>query len=88
VWSKGGHATTILNLGVDRIRSGLTLQLDTNGPYTLDPSGIPVKLRFTLKPSPKDAALAYSVGDTIPFDLHMSRDWIKRGGVRLEPGKS
>ena len=88
VWSKGGHATTILNLGVERIRPGLTLQLDTNGPYVLDPSGLPVNVGFTLRSQPREAALPYSVGDMVPFDLHMSRDWVKKGGIRLEPEKT
>jgi hypothetical protein len=88
VWSKGGPGTTILKLGVDKMRPGLTLEIDTTGTYVLDPSGSPVKLGFTLRPSPKGAALPYSVGDTIPFDLHMSRDWVKKGGLRLEAEKS
>ena len=88
VWSKGGHATTILYLGADRIRPGLALELDTAGHFVLDPSGLPVKLGFTLRPSPKDAALPYAVGDMIPFDLHMSRDWVKKGAIRLEPEKT
>lgn len=87
VWSKGGHATTILNLGVDRIRPGLTLQQDTTGPYVLDPSGLPVKIGFTLRSQPIEAALPYSVGETIQFDLHMSRDWVKKCGLTLEDEK-
>jgi hypothetical protein len=87
VWSKGGHATTILSIGGERARQVMTFELDSKGPYVLDPSGSPVNVEFTLKPSPKDAALAYSVGDTIPFDLHMSRDWVKKGGIRLEAEK-
>jgi hypothetical protein len=87
VWSKGGHATTILAVFVDRIRSGVDLEFDSRGPYVLDPSGLPVHLWFTLRPSPKGTLLPYSVGETIPFDLHMSRGWIKRGGLRLEAEK-
>ena len=87
VWSKGGHATTILNLGIAKIRPGMTFELDTKGPYVLDPSGSPVKIEFTLRPLPRGAALPYAVGDTIPFDFQMSRDWIKKAGLRLEAEK-
>ncbi len=88
VWSTGGPATTILELKADRIRQGLIFHLDTPGPHMLDPSKLPVKLSFTLRPSPKDAALPYLVGETIPFDLHMSRAWVKKGGIRLEAEKT
>jgi hypothetical protein len=87
VWSKGGHATTILNVGVDRMRPGMTFELESKGPYVLDPSGSPVKVDFTLRLNQDRAALPYAVGETIPFDLHMSRDWVKKGGLRLEAEK-
>jgi hypothetical protein len=88
VWSKGGPVTTILDLGVDRIRPGLTLELDTMGPYVVDPSKPPINLGFTLRPQLKGTALPYSVGDKIPFDLQMSRDWVKRGVLILEAERS
>ena len=87
VWSKGGHATTILNVSGERSRQMMAIELESKGPYVLDPSGSPVNLRFTLRPIPHGAALQYAVGETIPFDLHMSRDWIKKGGLKLEPEK-
>jgi hypothetical protein len=88
VWSKGGHATTILSIGGARMRPSLTLETDTRGSYVLEPSGSPVNVWFTLRPSPKSVPLPYSVGETIPFDLHMSRGWIKKGSVRLEAEKT
>jgi hypothetical protein len=87
VWSKGGHATTILNIAGSRARQVMTFELDSKGPYVLNPSGSPVKVAFTLRPVPKGASLPYSAGETVPFDLHMSRGWVKKGGLRLEAEK-
>lgn len=88
VWSKGGHATTILSISGSRAPQVMTFEIDSKGPYVLEPSGSPVKVAFTLRPQPKGAPLPYSVGETVPFDLHMSRGWIKKGGLRLEAEKS
>jgi hypothetical protein len=87
VWSKGGHATTILSTSGTRAREVMTFELDSKGPYVLDPSGAPVKVAFTLRPVPKGAPLPYSVGETVPFELHMSRGWVKKCGLPLEAEK-
>jgi hypothetical protein len=84
VWSKGGHATTILKIAGERMRQLMTFELESKGPYVLEPSGSPVNLEFTLRPIPDGAAIQYAVGESIPFDLHMSRDWVKKGGLRLD----
>lgn len=84
VWSKGGHATTILSIAGERARQVMTLDLESKGPYVLDPSGSPVNIEFTLRPIPEGAAVLYSVGEMIPFDLHMSRDWVKKVGLPLQ----
>jgi hypothetical protein len=83
VWSKGGHATTILSISGDRARQVMTFDLESKGPYVLDPSGSPVNLEFTLRPL-DGAAFQYSAGETLPFELHMSRNWVKKVGLRLE----
>jgi len=84
VWSKGGHATTILSIAGERARKRMTIELESQGPYVLDPSGSPVGLEFTLRPIPEGAALPYAVGESIPTDLHMSRDWVKKVGLPLQ----
>jgi hypothetical protein len=84
IWSKGGHATTILNVTADRISRRMWIDVKSRGPSTLDPSGAPVTIQFTLQTLEKDGPLPFSVGDTIPFELHMSRDWIKKVGLHLE----
>jgi hypothetical protein len=84
IWSTGGHATTILSFSGRRMRELMYIQFQDNGPYVLDPSGKPVNLDFTLFARPKDRALPYSPGEIIPVDLQMSRNWVKKVGVRLE----
>jgi hypothetical protein len=66
----------------------MTFELESKGPYVLEPSGSPVNVEFTLRTQPKGAPLPYAVGETIPFDLHMSRDWVKKGGLRLVAEKT
>jgi len=88
IWSKGGHATTILKLSADRLREKMTVETPyVWKPLVLEPSGIPVTIRFILRSIPKDKPLSYSVGEKVPLELQMSRDWVKKLSVPVVPPK-
>jgi hypothetical protein len=79
VWSKGGHASTILSFSAERLRK--RMELDTwrsAGTSVLQASGQPVDIEFVLWPIPKEGQLPYSVGDRLPVELKMSRGWTKK----------
>jgi hypothetical protein len=81
-WSKGGHASTILDVSADRLRARMTLEeWETSGTSVLEFNGRPAQFAFILWPIPKGGAVPYAAGDKIPFELHMSRGWTKRTTV-------
>jgi hypothetical protein len=83
VWSKGGHASTILKFSANRLREMMSTEQGYWKALVLDPSGLPVDIDFILRSIPKDKALPYSVGDKVPFELHMSRGWIKKVSISI-----
>lgn len=85
VWSKGGHATTILDLSGKRMSEDMTFEWGSRAKparWVLEPSGAPIDLEFTVQPLPQ-ASLRYSAGDSVPIDLRMSRGWTKKADVKV-----
>jgi hypothetical protein len=85
LWSKGGHASTVLSVTGSRMREHMGIEAwKAPGTSTLDPSGRPVDLAFRLYPLPRGAPLPYSAGENLPLDLNMSRGWTKKVSLRIE----
>lgn len=84
-WSTGGHDTTVLSVSAKRLVATMELtDWESAGGGVLMKSGEPCTFAFILWPVPPDSPIPYHVGDSVPFELQMSRSWTKKLSVPVE----
>lgn len=84
-WSTGGHDSTILSVSAKRLVAKMNLtnwESDDSG--VLKKSGEPCTFAFILWPDPPGSPISYGVGDSVPFELQISRSWTKKLSVPVE----